>query len=82
MNGIAPPDQVEATIIWVLQAEENNNGSDSYTGVQSGRQYVVVPAPPLQSASVKHEGYETRGTYAEMVPPYPILEDEPGHGPR
>ena len=80
MNRIAPPDQMEATI-WVLQAEENNDGPDSYTSVQSGGQYVIVSAPPLKNASIKHEGYGNQDTYAEMVPSYPILENEPGHGP-
>ena len=75
---VAPPVEIDATIIRVLQAEENNDGSNSHTGVQSRGQYVVVSTPPLTNASIKLNSTKTKNTYAEMVSPYPILEDEPG----
>jgi hypothetical protein len=57
MNRVAPPFKIESTIIWILQAKENNDGSDRRTGVQSGGQDVIVSAPPLKNVSVKEGGY-------------------------
>jgi len=48
MNRVAPPFKIESTIIWILQAKENNDGSDRHTGVQSGGQDVIVSTPPAE----------------------------------